>query len=173
MTLTRSAPLLLLLAACTGGAPPGIRDCPDGWARQSSSDGAAALCLPAGFAPSGDTGWARSSNAFLNVRVFRLPGDSAAVRDWPPPVVQRGPCSADCLSVDSSVVYQDTLPSGPVATTTVALISGGIAGFHRRPVLSSAWIVADSIRALAQGWSANPAALDTLRRALRTISLRP
>ena len=173
MALTRSAPLLLLLAACTGGAPPGIRDCPDGWARQSSSDGAAALCLPAGFAPSGDTDWARSSNAFLNVRVFRLPGDSAAVRDWPPPVVQRGPCSADCLSVDSSVVYQDTLPSGPVATTTVALISGGIAGFHRRPVLSSAWIVADSIRALAQGWSANPAALDTLRRALRTISLRP
>lgn len=164
--------LLLLAAACTGGAAPGIRACPDGWTRQATPDGSAALCLPAGFAPSGDAGWARSGDAFLSVRLFRLPGDSTVLRDWPPPIVQRGPCTADCLSVDSTAVHQDTLP-GAVATTTVALISGGIAGFHRRPVLSSAWIVSDTVRALAQGWSANPAMLDTLRRALRTVTLRP
>jgi hypothetical protein len=170
---------LSVLTACTGRSAPAVQECPDGWLHHTTADAAVSLCLPGDFVQAGDDSWVRPAPAkqlpttdFFSVKLFRLPADSGAVSSWPPSLGQQGPCTADCLAADSVTVHQDTLP-GALATTTTGLISGGIAGFNRRPTVISGWVVNDRLRVLAQGWSHTAATLDTLRRALRTITLRP
>jgi len=179
MTTMRLMSGLLALAACSSGPPPTTADCPAGWSRHSTGDAALSLCLPGDFVQAGDDAWVRPAPAqqlpttdFFSVKLLRMPDDSAAMQPWPPRLVAESGCTADCFSADSVVVHQDTLP-GAEATTSIGLISGGIAGFNRRATLVSGWIASDRMRVLAQGWSHSAATLDTLRQALRTVTVRP
>ena len=179
MTATGPLCCLLVLTACAGTPHPAAEQCPAGWLRHSSADAAVSLCLPGDFVQAGDDAWVRPAPArqlpttdFFSLKLLRLPGDSAAAEPWPPRLVAESGCTADCFSADSVVVHQDTLP-GAEATTSIGLISGGIAGFNRRPTLVSGWIASDHMRVLAQGWSHTAATLDTLRQALRSVTVRP
>ena len=62
---------------------------------------------------------------------------------------------------------------GDDAATEIGLATGGLAGLTRRPVMVSGWVVSKERRGFAQGWTAQPATLDTLRLMLRTVRLHP
>ena len=151
--------------------------CPGSWARRWTADSSIALCTPAGFAPLDDHTWQRPSPTtgedladFFSVELLRWPDDSAAVRGWPPRLASLPSCRADCITVDSSSTYRDQWGDFD-AHTEVGLASGGVADLQRRPVMASGWIVSSARRGFAQGWTAMPATLDTLRQMLRTIRI--
>ncbi len=151
--------------------------CPASWIRSATADSSITLCLAPGFARLDEHTWQRSSPAtgedladFFSVELLEWPADSASVRGWPPRLSSSDTCQADCITVDSTATYQDRW-SGFDAHTETGRASGGIAGLSRRPVMASGWIISGSRRGFAQGWSAQPATLDTLRQMLRTVHL--
>ncbi len=151
--------------------------CPAAWARTATADSSITLCLAPGFSRLDAHTWQRSSAAtgedladFFSVELLDWPADSASVRAWPPRLSSNDSCQADCITVDSSTVHQDQW-SGFDAHTETGRASGGIAGLSRRPVMASGWIVSSTRRGFAQGWTALPATLDTLRQMLRTVHI--
>jgi hypothetical protein len=151
--------------------------CPAAWARSATADSSLTLCLAPGFIRLDTHTWQRSSPQtgedladFFSVELLNWPADSASVRGWPPRMASSNSCQADCITVDSTVVHQDQW-SGFDAHTEIGLASGGLAGLSRRPVMASGWIISDTRRGFAQGWSAMPATLDTLRQMLRTVQV--
>ncbi|HEV8198166.1 MAG TPA: hypothetical protein VGP87_16100 [Gemmatimonadales bacterium] len=153
-------------------APPA---CPADWPRSATADSTLTLCLAPGFTRLDAHTWQRSSPStgedladFFSVELLDWPADSASVRGWPPQMASSDSCQADCITVDSADVHQDQW-SGFDAHTETGLASGGLAGLSRRPVMASAWIISATRRGFAQGWSALPATLDTLRQMLRTV----
>ncbi|HEU5218553.1 MAG TPA: hypothetical protein VFU23_07830 [Gemmatimonadales bacterium] len=170
----------LAMLGCARGEPAAaVLACPAGWASGATADSSITLCLAPGFVRLDAHTWQRSSPStgedladFFSVELLDWPGDSASVRGWPPRLSSSETCQADCITVDSSIVHQDRW-SGFDAHTEIGRASGGLAGLVRRPVMASGWIISRTRRGFAQGWSAAPATLDTLRQMLRTVQLKP
>jgi hypothetical protein len=166
----------LVLFGCGRSEQAGLgAACPDAWAKSATADSSITLCLAPGFARLDAHTWQRSSPTtgedladFFSVELLDWPADSASVRGWPPRLSSSDSCQADCITVDSSTVHQDRW-AGFDAHTEVGLASGGLAALKRRPVMASGWIISGTRRGFAQGWSALPATLDTLRLMLRTV----
>jgi hypothetical protein len=151
--------------------------CPESWVRRWTADSSIVLCAPPGFLPLDDHTWQRPSPTtgedladFFSVELLLWPDDSAAVRGWPPRLASLPTCRADCITVDSSFTYRDKWGDFD-ANTEVGLASGGVADLQRRPVMTSGWIISGNRRGFAQGWTALPATLDTLRLMLRTVRI--
>ena len=166
--------MLGMLAGCQ--PPPRIAAAPScdlAWPAAWSADSTMALCLPPGFSPHGENAWGRPSAAgglpvdFLTVA--RLPS-AAAVTDIAFGLASDSTCVADCMAVDSLRAHLDTV-AGNVTRTETGLVTGGFAGLRRKPTVQISWAVSPDEHGFAQGWAANPATLDTLRQAVRTLRL--
>ena len=170
-----SSVLALLLAECSRGRPVAVvPDCPSSWRAAWSSDSTTSLCIPPDFVVAGVSAWGRpgvgtSFLDFLSVELLSWPRDSMSLGgQWPPHIASGANCLADCATADSLTVHVDTI-AGREGRTEVGLAPGGEPGFRRKPVLEASWIVRDSVRGWAQGWTRSAATLDTLRAMLRTV----
>ena len=159
--------------------------CAPQWIAAWTPDSTVRLCLPPGFIAKGANSWSRSASPhgvsrsivlnapapdFLSVELLRWPADSFKVPPWPPRLGASADCRADCSTVDSLVVHNDTI-AGHAARTETGLVSGGFAGLVRQPSLVSGWAVSGARRISVQGWSVWPATLDTLRMAIATVQV--
>jgi hypothetical protein len=169
--------LLSLLTACArspqvASAPT----CPPSWHAEWTGDSAIALCLPATFKRRAADAWSRPDSGvaadLLSVVLLRWPEDSASLHGWPPHLASPPACLADCATVDSLSVHSDQV-ADMEARTEVGLVSGGMPGFRRQPMLRVGWEQSARRRGVAQGWAANAATLDTLRLAVRTLRIAP
>jgi hypothetical protein len=175
MAALAGATLATALLGCARPELTASAACPESWAHRWTADSSIALCTPPGFAPLDDHTWQRRSPItgedladFFSVELLRWPDDSAAVRGWPPRLASLPTCRADCITVDSTLTFRDRWGDFD-AHTEIGLASGGVAGLQRRPVMASGWVVSNDRRGFAQGWTALPATLDTLRQMLRTV----
>ena len=137
-----------------------------------SSDSVIALCLPAGFVEDKAHVWARKAPEGWHIEHFRilfltLPRDSAAWASWPPHYEAQSQNCADCISAES-IVAHDARVDGADAHIQTALVSGGIAGWHRDTQFQAGWEEDRGLRVVANGWARNGATLDTLVMVIRS-----
>jgi hypothetical protein len=130
-----------------------------------------------GFTRLDDHTWQRTSPKtgedladFFSVELVQWPEDSASLHQWPPQLASGPACKADCITIDSGSSYHDKWTDFD-AQTEIGLATGGLAGLQRRPVMVAGWVVSNDRRGFAQGWTAQPATLDTLRSMLRTVRI--
>jgi len=169
--------LLAFIGACsrtTFVATPS--NCPADWRGRWSADSAVSLCLPPGFAPSNASGtWARHGGGRLGDRIIvstvKWPDDWHETDPWPFHLASASNCLADCATVDSLTVHEDTIGGAPAWIET-GLVTGGFSGFRRHPVLVASWSPSAQLRVLVYGFATRSATLDTIRAVAGTITLR-
>ncbi len=179
-TLLRVALLGTLgTAGACGHRPPVASrpDCAADWTPAWEGDSTLALCVPPGFQRLKDYAWGRQAPGgwardFVSVELLQWPEDSASLHSWPPHLASPPTCRADCGTVDSLSVHADQV-AGSEARTEVGLVSGGMPGFRRQPMFRMGWVVGAGRRGFAQGWAENAATLDTMRMAVRTLTIAP
>ena len=177
----RSAVLWAVLFAAGGamcGRAPSLiaaaPHCPAAWRPAWSADSSIALCLPQGFRAAGDSSlhhqrWERrpANSPVRDFLVVVAEPDSQSL--LPPPALGSGAdCRDDCATVDSVAVYRDTV-GGAEAHIAVGLVSGGMPGFRRQPVIIAGWVTGRGVRVLSSGLATAPATLDTLRAMVRSV----
>ena len=141
-----------------------------------SSDSIISLCLPPGFLEDKAHVWARMAPEGWHIEHFRilfltLPRDSAAWKSWPPRYETRtDDCGPDCVWAES-IAVRDARIDGAIAHIQTALVSGGIAGWHRDTQFLAAWEESSDLRIVANGWSRDAATLDTLLMIIRSTHI--
>jgi hypothetical protein len=165
---------LALSLACSHARPVArAPDCAPSWRAVWATDSSVALCVPVDFVSAGNSAWGRAGVGtsfvdFLSVTLLSWPRDAERLPQWPPHIASGSNCLADCATSDSVVVHVDTV-AGLAIQTETGLATGGFPGFRRKPVLEAGWILNDTLRGFAQGWSRHGATLDTLRAIMRSI----
>lgn len=143
-----------------------------------SRDSTVALCAFPGYRLATSTGrlWARgsptdSSYAWLTVAVL---DSSEAASEWgtpPRPGSLRSsepPTTIHRLTAESVAVHPETVDGRSVRVET-GRVTGGFAGWRRKPMLRAAWPLGDGRWVLAQGQAPDTRTLDTLRIMLRSV----
>src|SRR6185369_14307185 len=135
------------IAAAPRESEPVGSDCPRKWSRHAAFDSSVSLCLPPGFVGHDAHSWRRPAKVtgrgpsdFLSVEMLAWPDDSVSVRFWPPRLTAGIGCEADCATVDGFSAQIDRW-SGFAARTETGLGTARTAGFRRRPVMVSGWII--------------------------------
>ena len=165
--------VVALLGACVSSTAAPPPHCISTWHPVWTADSSVALCIPPDFVSAGPNAWGRrkANGAFadlLSVQLLSWPQDSTTLSGWPPHLASGPNCLADCATADSVTVHRDTV-AGVQVSTEVGLVSGGEPGFRRHPFLVRGWTLTNTSRGFAQGWTTNPATLDTLRDILKTV----
>jgi len=151
--------------------------CPSVWYQAHTAGRSMALCLPSSLVRRRhdfDEGaiWERSDftsseHVWLLIDVY---ADTTDDDSWPPHLASRASCLADCATADSVVQHVDMLV-GSVVQVETGLVSGGEPGFRRQPALTAGWTTAWGSRVRVSGPAAHGATLDTLRIALRSLTV--
>ena len=150
--------------------------CPSSWHQALTADLSMALCIPSALqrrrVSDDEAIWERSDatspeHVWLSIDVN---ADPATEDPWPPHLAGRSSCLVDCVTVDSVVQHVDTL-AGSVVQVETGLVSGGEPGLRRQPSLTAGWTTPTASRVWVFGLAAHGATLDTLRAALRTLTV--
>ena len=139
-----------------------------------SVDSSIAICLPPGFRAAGDSAthhqrWERRSLGAPSADFLVVEAEPDSEALLPAPVLGSRPgCSVDCTTVDSVAIYRD-VPGVTAPHIELGLVSGGMPGLRRQPIIIAGWVTKPGGRVFIGGLAKSRAMLDTLHAMVRSV----